>query len=296
MSRLKAVKPQAVESTKPKILIYGKPGVGKTFTSLDFPNVYYIDSEGGATRSHYMKKLQASNGVYFGQDQGSLNFVDVIEQIKALATEKHDYRTLVIDSLSKIFNNEIAKEQERMDACKITDSFGSSKKPAIRYCRQLINWVDKLDMNVILVCQEKAVWENDKQAGVTFDCWEKLGYELDLCFNIIKVGDSRRALVTKSRLESFKEGERLNWSIKDFAVKYGEDVIYSDVKTIELATAEQITQARNLIDLLKVPSETIGKWLEKSKCETLEEMSSIDIQKIIQFLKAKINITEDVQQ
>ena len=125
-SRLKAVDPVSAEPSKPKILIYGKPGVGKTWTSLDFPKPYYIDTESGADLAHYTKKLKAAGGAYFGVDQGILDFKEVIEQVKALATETHEYKTLVIDSVSKIFNTAIAAEAERLGAA---DQYGASKKP-----------------------------------------------------------------------------------------------------------------------------------------------------------------------
>ena len=76
-SRLKAVAPKAAEPSKPKVLIFGKPGVGKTWQALDFPSVYYIDTEGGADLAHYTDKLERSGGVYRarllqgGPDQGA---------------------------------------------------------------------------------------------------------------------------------------------------------------------------------------------------------------------------------
>jgi hypothetical protein len=91
-SRLKAVAPKHAEPSKPKVLIFGKSGVGKTWTSLDFPSCYYIDTEGGADLAHYTAKLEVAGGVYLGPDQGSTDFATIIEQVKALATERHPYR------------------------------------------------------------------------------------------------------------------------------------------------------------------------------------------------------------
>ena len=47
---LKAKQPVDVIPTKPKFMISGNSGVGKTFFSLQFPKPYLIDTEGGATR------------------------------------------------------------------------------------------------------------------------------------------------------------------------------------------------------------------------------------------------------
>src|ERR1700679_323108 len=108
--KLRGRDPTEAKPSRPKILIFGKPGVGKTWASLDFPSVYYIDTEGGADLDHYRAKLRNSGGAYLGPDQGSLDFDVVIAQIQALATEEHHYRTVVIDSISKLWNTALSDE------------------------------------------------------------------------------------------------------------------------------------------------------------------------------------------
>lgn len=285
MSKLKAIDPKTAEPSKSKILIYGKPGVGKTWTSLDFPSVYYLDTEGGANLSHYTDKLKKSGGAYFGPDQGSQDFAEVVGQLKALATEEHQYRTVIIDSLTKVYNNEIAKEMDRLGD---KDAFGASKKAAIKLTRQLINWIDRLDMNVILICHEKILWANGEQAGVTFDAWEKLEYELHLCLNIQKMGASRKARVAKSRLETFPDGTLFDWSYDEFAKLYGREILEGKAKVLVLASPQQIEEIKYLVDLLKVDSDTTGKWLEKAKAESWAEMDATKIQACIDSLRKKL--------
>lgn len=283
-TKLKAVSPKTAEPSKPKIIIYGKPGVGKTWRSLDFPKVYYIDSENGASRSHYTDKLEKAAGVYLGTEQGSQDFNEVIEQIKALATEKHNYKTVVIDSITKLYNIEIAKEAERLGD---KDAFGASKKPAISYTRKLINWLDRLDMTVILIAHEKPLWANDKQVGVTYDAWDKLEYELDLCFNIVKQGESRKALIKKSRLQGFPDASSFEWSYEEFAERYGKDVIEKDSIQIVLATPEQIKEVKYLLEIIKLPEGLQDKWFKAAKVDSYEEMDSGKIDGIIDYLKNK---------
>lgn len=283
-SKLKAVAPKEVEPAKPKILIYGKPGVGKTWTSLDFPNVYYIDTEGGAQRNHYTDKLKASGGVYLGIDEGSLDFATIINQIQALATEEHPYKTVVIDSISKIFGREIAKEADRLGD---KDAFGASKKPAVAFTRQLIQWLDRLDMNVIIIAHEKPLWANGEQAGVTPDCWDKLEYELDLCLNITKQGDTRKAWVKKSRLLGFPDGNNFPWTYEEFSTRYGKDVIEKAAKPIELATPEQVKEISDLLEVVKVAEDFIPKCLTKAKAEKLEDISTEQANALIEALNSK---------
>lgn len=290
VSKLKGKDPKKAEPKKPKILIFGKPGVGKTWTAIDFPNVFLIDSEGGANLNHYTDRLKTSGGVYMGPEDGALDFKTVIEQFQALATEKHPYKTVVVDSLSKLYNSAIANESDRLGD---KDAFGASKKPAIALMRRFVNWVNRIDMNVIFINHEKEVWGADDKGqrtitGVTFDCWDKLEYELDLALNIQKQGPSRIAVVRKSRLTGFPDGDRFDWSYAKFAERYGKDVMEAAPKVITLATTEQVTEVRRLLEAVKVSEEEIGKWFTRAGVSDWPEMDEETINKVIAFLKGKI--------
>lgn len=286
VSKLKAVDPKAAEPSKPKILIFGKAGVGKTWTSLDFPSVYYIDTEGGADLAHYTDKLKKAGGMYFGPEQGSQSYEMVIEQIQALATEEHNYKTVVIDSISKLFNIEIAREAERLGD---KDAFGASKKPAVSFTRRLVNWVDRLDMNVILIAHERPLWANDKQVGVTYDAWDKLEYELHLSLNIVKQGEARKAYIKKSRLTGFPDAANFDWAYDEFAKRYGKDIIEKKSIQIVLATAEQLSEVKRLLEIVKLPDGQQDKWFTAAKVASFEEMDSDKIEKVITHLKGKTN-------
>jgi hypothetical protein len=285
-SKLLAKAPKAAEPSKPKILIFGKSGVGKTWTSLDFPKCYYIDTEDGANLGHYTDKLEKSGGVYMGQADGSLDFKTVLDQIKALATEDHDYKTLIIDSITKLYNTVIANAQETLGD---KDQFGASKKPAISMMRQLVNWLCRLDMNVILIAHEKINWANGEQVGVTFDCWDKLEYELHLALQITKRGDQRTAIVRKSRLLGFADASSFTWSYDDFAKRYGKDVMETKSKQITLASAEEVAEVKRLLENVRISDEDITKWFTKASVTTWEEMSDEQIKKVITFLKGKLS-------
>ena len=99
---LKAQKPVEQTTGKAKICVFGKSGIGKTWFSLDFPLVYYFDTESGADKAHYQKKLADSGGVYFGVREGSLDFPTVIAELKELANGGHPYKTVAIGSITKL--------------------------------------------------------------------------------------------------------------------------------------------------------------------------------------------------
>lgn len=293
-SRLLAVAPETVEPKKPKILIFGPAGVGKTWTALDFPGVYYIDTEGGADLGHYRERLKTAGGMYFGPDQGSLDFDTVIGQIEALATEKHQYKTIVFDSITKLFNTAISDEGLRLGD---KDVFGASKKGPIRQMTRLVRWINRVDMNAVVIAHQKDMWGKDEKGnrevvGQTFDAWEKLEYELHLVLRISKIGAGdkakRFANIGKSRLIGFPEGERFDWAFTSFAERYGKDVIEKEVKPVILATPEQVAEVKRLIEVVKLPDGTTDKWFTKAAVDTFEEMDNEMIQKVIVFLQERL--------
>lgn len=294
MSRLRAISPTKEALSKPKMLLYGRSGIGKTTFCLQFPKPYYIDTEDGASFPDYQDLLQKSGGAYYGVKQGSLLFDEVIEEVKALCSEKHEYKTLVIDSITKIQDICINSEQERLKKTGTRNAFGADRKPAISYMRQLIAWISKLDMTVVLICHEKNEWGTDKhgtrtEIGKTFDGWEKIEYELDLALNIIERDGKRYASVRSSRLNSLKEGSFFDFSYDAFAKLYGEDIITRQTVPLVLATKEQVDEITKLLSVVQLPEKTQEKWLSKAEVQDFSEMTSDQINNCINYLKGKIS-------
>ena len=288
-SRLRAVPPAAAAPSKPKILVYGKPGVGKTWTSLEFPSCYLIDTEGGANLPHYTDRLQRAGGVYLGPDQGSTDFSTIIEQVRALTTERHVFRTLIVDSITKVFALEIAREAERLGD---KDAFGASKKPAVAYMRTLVAAIMRLDMNVLFIAHEIEEWGKNEKGereviGATFDAWPKLEYELHLALHIVKQGSRRLARVRKTRLTGFPDGEAFPWTYDEFADRYGRDVIEKETAPLAMATAEQVAEAERLLGIVKMPDDWLAKGLAAYGAEALADLDTIKINNLISKLQER---------
>lgn len=282
---LKAKAPELVKVGKPKFLISGESGVGKTFFSLDFPKPYLIDTEGGATRPQYQEKLKKSGGAYFGKEEGSQDFNAIIEELKELATKKHDFKTLIIDSFSYVYLLEAAEAE-----LKGGSDFGRDKKEANKPTRQMIRWLEKLDMTVILICHSKPKWKKvGKEVvsdGNTFDGYDKLEYILDLWIEIPKGG--KTFLIKKSRIESLPQESSMPLSYEKFAEVYGANIIESDVVPVNIANDTQIQSVKKMIEILNVPVEQIEKWFKKVDVESWEEMTSEQIDGLIALLNKKL--------
>lgn len=275
-SALKAKDPKSAEPQKPKVLVFGEPGVGKTWWALDgFPAPYYIDTEGGAKLSHYTDKLSKVGGAYLGPEDGSQDFETIIGQVKALATEKHRFGTVVIDSITKPFNLAITSEAERLGD---KNAFGADKKPAIAMMRRLVSWIDRIDMNVILIAHQKGLWGNNAQGervqiGDTFDCHDKLAYELDLSIQVVKRGAARFGIVKKSRLTGFPDNANFPWTFDEFAQRWGKDIIAAKAKQITLADEATIAEIKRMLGLLKLDDGDVQKALAKDGVDSIQDLS-----------------------
>jgi hypothetical protein len=282
---LKAKAPESVQASKPKFMIYGESGVGKTFFALDFPKPYLIDTEGGATRDQYQAKLKKVGGAYFGKEEGSQDFKAVINEVRELCTTKHEYKTLIIDSFTYLYMLEAAEAEAKGGS-----DFGRDKKAANVPTRQLISQLEKCDLNVILICHSKQSWERRGKdiinTGTTFDGYEKLEYILDLAIEIIKGG--KTFFVKKSRITGLPQGESFPLSYDKFASIYGKEVIEKESTPIVLATMDDVKRLHQLIEGLKVEPDTVEKWKAKCNVETFFEMSKEQIAALIQHCEKKI--------
>lgn len=291
-SKLKAKSPDLIEPGKTKGLIFGPSGVGKTWFTLSFPKPYYIDTEGGADLKHYQQRLKDAGGVYIGPDEGALDFSFVIEQMQALATEDHPYKTLIFDSITKLYQTRISTEQERLGD---KDAFGASKKPAIAEMRRLVNWCMRLDMNIWFVAHEVAEWGLDPKTsqrteiGKAPDVWDKLIYELDLGLWVQKkAANVRVAVVKKSRLLGFPDADIFALDYDEFATRYGKDYIEGARSKLILATPEQVGEINRLLGVVKVTEAEIEKVMTKAGAESWYELSKEQADATVKWLNNKL--------
>jgi hypothetical protein len=276
---LRAVKPEKIQK-RLKALFYGGAGAGKTTAAISFPKVYLIDTERGAENSQYTNILSKSGGVVFQTS----DFDDLMKEVRSLLTEKHEYKTLVIDPLTTLYNDLLDKS-----AIKNGTDFGRHYSEANKQIKHLLNLLLRLDMNVIITSHAKNEYgQNMAVLGQTFDCYKKLDYLFDLVFEIQKRGSDRVGLIKKSRIETFPDTEHFPFSYDEIAKRYGRDVLERDAVSQELADEPQVKELVRLIELIKVPVEVSQKWLDKACSEKWEEMPKDAIQKCIDHLKSKI--------
>jgi hypothetical protein len=272
-----------------KLLLYGKAGVGKTTACIQFPKVYLIDTEKGATNDQYVDQINQVGGAYFFTNDPH----ELIAEVTSLLSEKHDYKTLVIDPLTTIYNDLCMASQRKIamqegkdiDAKEVT-AFSRPRAAADRHAKHLIGLLTRLDMNVIITSHAKAQWDNGAPTGKdTFDCYSKLDYLFDLAVEVQKRGKERVGVVRKSRVLGFDDNDVFPFSYDEVAVRYGREVLEKESVPVVLATPAQVEEIHALLSERKDGQELSDKWLSKADAEAWNEVGAAEIEKAIHFLK-----------
>jgi hypothetical protein len=285
---LRGIKPSQIEK-RLKMLLYGPAGCGKTTSSIQWPRPYLIDTERGAENEQYVKLLNEAGGAYYF----TVDPDELIAEAKSLLSEKHDYRTLVIDPLTVIYNDLLDKA-----AAEVGTDFGRHKGPADRKIKHLLTLLLRLDMNVIITSHAKPKWERAKDSkgkdtvienGLTFDCYGRLDYLFDLVIEVSRRGKECTGTVVKTRIEAFPLGDRFPFSYAEVARRYGKEVIEKEAAPQELAAPEQVAEIERLIKTLHLTPETTAKWLDKAGAESWIEMPAEAIGKCIEWCRKQIS-------
>lgn len=285
---LRAVKPSKIEK-RLKALFYGMAGAGKTTAAINFPRPYLIDTEKGAENSQYVSILEKGGGAVFQTN----DFDELIKEVKALLNEKHEYKTLIIDPLTTLYNDLLDKCANQLKSvAKEKDAtgteFGRHYGEANKKMKQLLNLLLRLDMNVIITSHAKNEYAgNMTLVGTTFDCYKKLDYLFDLVFEVQRRGKERTGLIKKSRIETFPDGETFPFSYEEISKRYGKEILEREAVAEILASKEQIERLKELIELFKEPEEVVQKWLDKANASTFEEVSDEIMKKLIVHMENK---------
>jgi hypothetical protein len=212
------------------------------------------------------------------------DFREVMAEVKSLATEKHDYRTLVIDPVTTLFND-LADRCEQ----KVGQEFGRHIAAAGKEFKRLINLIYQLDMNVCLTAHAKPEYGvGMTKIGMTFDGYKSLDYMLDLVIELGKKGKKRFGRVVKSRLEAFPDDDVFEWSYANIAKRYGEASLEKAADVVDLATPGQVKEIKDLLALVRLPDGTVDKWFAKAGVDVWEDMPAGTVAKCIEYVKGRL--------
>lgn len=273
-----------------KTLIYSGPGAGKTHFCCSFPDTYYIDTEGLEDYPHFEEMIINNGGQLFYLTE----LTDIINHVKKLISTKHNYKTLIIDSISFPVGWLAQMEAERLqkkskDGSEGTD-WGVNLAKGKRLTYHLGILLSMLDMNVIVTSHERVKFSEGKEIGAIFDVNDKIAYALGAVWNLKLQGKNRRLYVEKSRYPAMKHGDSIDFNNGYDEIKniFGEEIFKREVKTIDFATNDQILEFKRLTQLLGVSDESIQSRLRTEKSPSIESVSKETMKTWIEKLNNQV--------
>lgn len=288
---LKATKPEPVEK-RLKLLVYGPAGVGKTTAAIQFPKAYIIDTEKGT--DFYSKSINKAESAVLKTNDPD----DISDQLHALLTEKHDYKTLIIDPITQVYNacqekwsRIFEKHTDNKKNAELQDfgpRYWGRVKSEFKAIQRLMM---RLDMNVIITSHQKDIYGMGMtKIGIGPDTMKGDEYLFDLVFELKKVGDKRMATTIKERAEIGQPRfpEEFEWNYTNFCKYYGSEIIERESKPVEMATDAQVGEVVHLLEVVKIDEEVIQRWFNKADVEEWGQMTGEQIQGCIDTLKKKL--------
>jgi hypothetical protein len=289
---LRAKKPE-VKEKRLKMFLYGPPGSRKTTSALQFPNAVLLDLERGSEQ--YIKTINKAGSIVLETN----NPDEIMEEVKALLTEKHKYRTLIIDPVTIFYQALQDKWTRRFEANAKNDKEKEMQDFGMRYWgrvkseyKSFLRMLMQVDMNLIMTSHQKDIYgPNMQKVGIGPDSMKGDSYVFDYVFHLSVIDGKAVAVTEKQRsepLEPQKFPAEFEWSYANFLKFYGTDVIEREAVAVPMATPEQVAEIKSLLDVVRVNDEDIAKLFTKHDVDEWSELTGEVIQKYIDSLKKKI--------
>jgi hypothetical protein len=276
-----------------KMMVFSTAGIGKTTAAINWPKAVIIDMEHGT--DNYADTIIANGSIVLH----TTNPDEVKDEIKTLLTEKHDYRTIVIDPVTILYQAIQEKWTRIFSKYADTEKATELQDFGFRYWakvksdyKAIMRMLLACDMNVILTAHQKDVYgEGMKKVGFGSDSMKGDEHIFDYVFQLVMDSKGKRMAITKKeRAEVGKPkfpGE-FEWSYKNFIVYYGKEQLEREATPTPLATPEQVAKIRELLGIVKVADNWETECLTKADVDSWEEMTYEKSESCVKFLTQKL--------
>lgn len=150
MSNLIGTVKSGREPQPPRLTVYGPEGVGKSTFAASAPNPVFIQTEDGLSEIDTAKFPLCTT------------YDDVIQQLKAVRDEEHDFQTLALDSLDwleRLIWDRVCADFGVRSIEKADGGFGKGFSYALTYWREVVKLLNEIrakrQMAIILVAHSK---------------------------------------------------------------------------------------------------------------------------------------------
>jgi ABC-type dipeptide/oligopeptide/nickel transport system ATPase component len=298
MPFVKATKKQA----KGRIALIGISGSGKTWTSLSWARVL-AGREGRIavidTENHSASKY-ADTHDFDTLDLESFSpksYCDAIHE-----AEKADYDALVIDSLSHAWvgkDGVLAMVDAATTRARSSNAFTTGWREVTPEHNKLVDALVRCRCHLIVTMRAKTAYEIEdvngkkipRKIGLSPIQRDGMEYEFDL---VGDMDDQHRLIVSKSRCKTLDKlvapepGQEVFRKFQDWLT---DGVPVEQPAPIVLASSQQVREMKELLNLVRLPDDTIDRWFTKAGIEVWEDMSADTITKCIEYTRNRLPAT-----
>lgn len=286
-------KPPEPKNKRVKMMVFSSPGLGKTTAAINWPKSVIIDMEHGT--DNYHETILKNGSVVLH----TTNPDEVKDEIKTLLTEKHDYRTIVIDPVTILYQSIQEKWTRIFSKYADTEKATELQDFGFRYWakvksdyKSIMRMLLACDLNVILTAHQKDVYgEGMKKVGFGSDSMKGDEHIFDYVFQLVMDSKGRRTAITKkerAEVGKNKFPSEFEWSYANFKVYYGAENLERESTPVPLASAEQVAEVKRLLSIVKVEDNWEADVLTKADVDYWQEMTAEKIGKVLEFLNNKL--------
>ena len=151
-----------IKARPQKVCIYGPEGVGKTRLASDLPSPIFIDAEGGTDHIDVSRVEVHTMG-------------EIREAVQFLKREKHDFKTVVLDTIDWVEKRLIVEvcASYKVDSIeKIDGGYGKGYTILEEHMMQFLGELDALrkkGMHIVLLAHSQVKKHEDPELGTAYD-------------------------------------------------------------------------------------------------------------------------------
>ena len=280
------------EKAKAKILLYGGHGTRKTRTALQMPKPVVIDLEGGA-------ELYAGE---FDFDIAEAKTVDDVERIiEELVRDNHGYETVVLDSLSILWDMIMRKWSEIFMVRKQKSKGfkfeyydmqpGDWATPKDNY-KYILESLVNTGLNVVCTARQKKLYSDTSfmvPVGMQPDCEKSTPHFFDTILRCEANGEYPEAVCEKDRSGALINTGKINLTTADALLgAFSKQLSTKKKKGKVMASEETQMQIIKYFQSLELSPKQISSGLSRFNANAVEDLTEDDAKTLLSMLQSMI--------
>lgn len=250
-----------------RILAFGDHGLGKTYTGINcFTDSILVDIEDGSLQ--YSDILEKNKHARVRTDK----FHEVVGFVESLNKDRHQYSTVMVDSLSMIWDQILAECRKSILGSEGKCEYGKEYIEAGLHFKHFVNELIQTKSNLWLIAHEKKTI-NDRLEVFVADTWKKTAYLLDI---VVRFLPNERVQVEKSRLKCLPQK---NMKRSEFEAIIKENGI--GIPEYDFVSEERVQEFNELNKENKYEERHMRKIFAKLGCSCVEQLTNKEMDKLI---------------